>query len=578
MKINSGRLGLVAAMTTMSTILLTAALVTVGIVVYTVISNQVANEATARQNTSLRVAATILANEVQGAEVTWGSDGEVKRIVVSGPLTFEDNAMIDSIGRMTGETTTVFAWDPESRDFWRKTTNIVQADGSRAVGTALGRNGAVYPAIARGETYRGEATILDEPYYTIYQPILSASGEPVGILYAGLRKAQMVAILDNMLSSLSIAFGLILAVAFGATLFLTRKMLRPLTVLAGITRRIADSDLEATVPYALRGDEVGEMAKAVETLKQRSQERFELAAAQDQARNTREEQARKTEMRIAGFRDTVQSLIQSVEDTAKDLEETARSLTGIAGESAARASETAAASEEATGNVETVASAAEELAASITEISRQVGHTTEIVAQASEGAASTNEKVSSLAEAANKIGEVIGLIQDIAEQTNLLALNATIEGRARRRDRQGLRRRRRGSEGACNPDIEGDGRDQGTDHRDPELDAGCRGGDQRNHPDNGQREQLHRRDRGSGGTTGQRDDGNLAQCPGRGARHRGGNRKHGKTVRFGCPHQRIRGDRAERLFGSRRKDRAIATGDQRIPDRGQRGLTEVNAP
>jgi hypothetical protein len=60
---------------------------------------------------------------------------------------------------------------PETKDFWRKTTNIIKPDGNRAVGTPLGQKGAVYPVLTKGETFRGEAVILGTPYYTIYEPI-----------------------------------------------------------------------------------------------------------------------------------------------------------------------------------------------------------------------------------------------------------------------------------------------------------------------------------------------------------------------------------------------------------------------
>ncbi|MDJ0929989.1 cache domain-containing protein [Breoghania sp.] len=266
MKFNISRLELVGALVTTFAVLMTAAFAITGYVIFLLLSNQVANEATARQDTSLRVAATIFQRDVAGAKVTWGDDDSIDRISVSDIPSFANNDMIDTIGRMTGETATVFLWDPESQDFWRKTTNIVKPDGSRAVGTPLGKNGAVYPVITKAETFRGEVTILGQPYYTIYKPIFSASGEPVGILYAGVRKARIVAVINKMLSSLSIAFRLILVIAIGATVVLTRKMLRPLTVLAGIARRIAHDDLEAVVPHAQRVDEIGEMAKAVETL------------------------------------------------------------------------------------------------------------------------------------------------------------------------------------------------------------------------------------------------------------------------------------------------------------------------
>ncbi len=98
--------------------------------------------------------------------------------------------MIDNIGRMTGETVTVFAWDDATKDFWRKTTNIVKPNGERAVGTPLGQNGAVYPVLTKGNTFRGEAVILGKPYYTIYEPIFNANNKVIGILYAGVEKKR----------------------------------------------------------------------------------------------------------------------------------------------------------------------------------------------------------------------------------------------------------------------------------------------------------------------------------------------------------------------------------------------------
>ncbi|AXS39201.1 Cache 3/Cache 2 fusion domain-containing protein [Breoghania sp. L-A4] len=427
MKFNVSRLRISTAMTVVSVIMIAASISAIGLVVYSIISDKVREQATDGQNASLRVAATILERTVDGVNVSWGKDGNVEKIVVDQFPDFEEHSMIDTVGRMTGETATVFQWDPESRDFWRKTTNIVKPDGKRAVGTPLGQKGAVYPVLTGGKTFRGEAVILGLPYYTIYQPIFSKAGEVTGILYAGVKKDEINAIIGEILGKLAFAFVIVLAVSGTLSVFISRILLKPLPVLSAITQKIANDDFEADLPYTERSDEIGELAKSVRTFQQRGLERVAIAAEQASDRAASEQRQKRTEQLIDGFRNTVQGMIDSVEETAHGMEETARALTDIARESAGQASETAAASEEATGNVETVASAAEELSSSISEISRQVGQTTEIVGRATIGAQSTNEKISSLANAANKIGEVIGLIQDIAEQTNLLALNATIE-------------------------------------------------------------------------------------------------------------------------------------------------------
>jgi methyl-accepting chemotaxis protein len=225
---------------------------------------------------------------------------------------------------------------------------------------------------------------------------------------------------------LAIALGL-LVVILGVVWFGAGALARPVARLTDAMRRLAGGDTSVDPGMKERRDEIGDMARAVETFRENALERQRLEAAQGEDARARAARQARIEALIGGFRDTVRGLIGSVSETAQGLDETARALSTSAHDSAERASETSQASSAATGNVQTVASAAEELSASIAEISRQVGQTTQVVDQATQGTHSTNEKVAGLAAAANKIGEVVSLIQAIAEQTNLLALNATIE-------------------------------------------------------------------------------------------------------------------------------------------------------
>ncbi|MEP3274916.1 MAG: methyl-accepting chemotaxis protein [Stappiaceae bacterium] len=415
------------AMAATSASMVALSLLVVGVIVYTVMTQGAASNAVAKQDASLRVAATTFKNTLPGAKILWDKSGNVQRIEIAQLPEFPEHGMIDEVGLMTGETATVFAWDVETKDFWRKTTNIVKPDGNRAVGTPLGKNGAVYPIVTKGDTFRGEAVILGKPYYTIYQPIFTPAGETIGILYAGVEKTAINASVTEMMTKFGLSIIPVLLVALLITIFATKRLLRPVTELAQVTEQIADDHLDMEIPYTSRKDQIGVMAAAVTNLKEKAGERQQLVAAQKNEGTDRVERQQHVDNLISGFRETVQSLLTSVGETAKGLDDTAVSLTEIARGSSGRAAETQGASDEATQNVQTVASAAEQLAASIGEISRQVEQTTEVVDKATEGTRMTNEKVEGLAASAAKIGEVVTLIQAIAEQTNLLALNATIE-------------------------------------------------------------------------------------------------------------------------------------------------------
>ncbi len=173
MNFKLGNLKITTSMALASAGFLTLSMVVIGFIVFNVSSNQAKELAVAKQDVNLRVAATLFNEKVDGVNVSWSNGGNVSRIELAELPEFTSHDLIDSIGRMTGETATVFAWDPETKDFWRKTTNIIKPDGKRAVGTPLGQKGAVYPVVTKGETFHGEATILGKDYYTIYQPIFT---------------------------------------------------------------------------------------------------------------------------------------------------------------------------------------------------------------------------------------------------------------------------------------------------------------------------------------------------------------------------------------------------------------------
>jgi methyl-accepting chemotaxis protein len=133
------------------------------------------------------------------------------------------------------------------------------------------------------------------------------------------------------------------------------------------------------------------------------------------------------EAAIRGFRNSVETLLGHVSESAGAMRSTADALFGFSERTSARAESAVHAFQEASANVGTAATAADELSCSIGEISRQLTQTGGIVTHAAQEAKQTDGQIAGLAEGAQKIGDVVKLIRDIADQTNLLALNATIE-------------------------------------------------------------------------------------------------------------------------------------------------------
>ncbi len=220
----------------------------------------------------------------------------------------------------------------------------------------------------------------------------------------------------------ALLLGILLAVIIG------RGVSRPVNLMTGAMRRLADGDLEVTVPARGRLDEIGEMAETVQVFKDSALEKVRMEREQEEAERRAEEERRATLVKLADqFETSVGEVVEQVSSAAAEMKSSSESMSATAEETTHQSATVAAASEQASANVQTVASAAEELSSSISEISRQVSQASEIASGAVHEAEQTNAKIQGLAAAAQKIGEVVALITDIADQTNLLALNATIE-------------------------------------------------------------------------------------------------------------------------------------------------------
>ncbi len=208
----------------------------------------------------------------------------------------------------------------------------------------------------------------------------------------------------------------------------TRLVGKPLKMMTDTMGRLADGDTAVAVPAMERKDDIGDIARMVQTFKTNAIELDRSTAAREAEKAKAEEEKRRAMHELAGdFESSVKAVVNSVTAASDEVQNTAQSMAETAERSNGLTTAAADATEQAASNVRTVASAAEELTASIQEISRQVTQSTDISKAAAEQARKTNGEVEALAQAAQKIGDVVTMIQDIAEQTNLLALNATIE-------------------------------------------------------------------------------------------------------------------------------------------------------
>ncbi|GAB2184098.1 methyl-accepting chemotaxis protein [Roseibium sp. LAB1] len=221
------------------------------------------------------------------------------------------------------------------------------------------------------------------------------------------------------------AVGLVFGIAAALALWFT--VAQPVSILTTATRRLANGDVDVRIEGAISRDEVGQLRQALLIFRDSLLENRRLGEERMQNQLASEERQQHIDRLVAGFREDIQDVLDSLSQNAGQMQDTAQSMTVIAETASSLTGNATGSSTEASGNVQAVAAATDEMAASIAEIARQVETSTQIVSNAADNAHRTSSKITGLAETAQSIEGVVSLISEIAEQTNLLALNATIE-------------------------------------------------------------------------------------------------------------------------------------------------------
>ncbi|MCJ2047930.1 methyl-accepting chemotaxis protein [Methylobacterium sp. J-078] len=257
---------------------------------------------------------------------------------------------------------------------------------------------------------------------------VSVLGAPWTIV-AEQAEEETLAAVGTLTKALTATALAVLAVTTLLGLLFARSIVGPLGALTRALQALARRETLAEVPGSRRADEIGDIARAVVTIRDISLEEAAQQLKTTEAARLREETERRALLRDLAdrFERSVGGIVGTVSQASTDLQGAAAGMTEAVAGTARRSTSVAVIAQETAGNVNAVAAAAEELGATVSEIGRQVEQASTMSTQAVEEAGRTAATMQTLSDAATRIGDVVGLVSQIASQTNLLALNATIE-------------------------------------------------------------------------------------------------------------------------------------------------------
>ena len=265
---------------------------------------------------------------------------------------------------------------------------------------------------------------------------------------------------------------LMLLVVGGGIVLMGRRIVRPIQAMTGFMGRLAAGDYDRAVPFAGRGDEIGEMANSVavfrEAIVARQAAEDRIAAERDQTEADKARRDAERQSEEAGRLQVVEALGAAVgrlkagdltarletafpsayEGLRGDFNRAIAGLEAAMGEVVDGAGGLRAGAREISGAIEDLSARTERQAASLAETAVALGQVSASVKRTAEGANEANaavidsravadrssqvvgraaEAMSQIESSSAKVSQILGVIDEIAFQTNLLALNAGVE-------------------------------------------------------------------------------------------------------------------------------------------------------
>jgi methyl-accepting chemotaxis protein len=309
----------------------------------------------------------------------------------------------DKVKELFGGTATIFMGDK------RVSTNILTAEGNRAVGTVL--EGPPHVALfSEGKPYRGEADILGVPYFTAYDPIRNAKGEVIGALYVGVKKSDYFSGYEKIMHG-SIFIALVVGVAFGLiSVFLVRSLMSPLGAMMDRLREISNHEREVTdLTIRLQQqthDEIGLVAGEFNALLEKMQQIISLVTDITGEINSCAGTVSSSVHQQASFTSQLSSSVSEISSTMEEFTSTAAEIARHTQGVVETAETTLHDTKEGAVKVET-------LTDKMAEISCDNQHAIREIVE--------------LGRKSKEITKIMGIINTIANQTKLIAFNAALE-------------------------------------------------------------------------------------------------------------------------------------------------------
>ena len=274
----------------------------------------------------------------------------------------------------------------------------------------------------------------------------------------------------NGISILATTLGIILAISGGIALVLTLQ--RPIGQITGAMRRLAEGRLDTSISGEARGDEIGDMARALGIFKENALAKIRIEAEGEQQRSEADDERRRNDAekqevdrqitfavdqlaaglgrlaqgdisttidtpftgRLERLRQDFNQSLARLQSTISRISDNVRMIQGNGNQMAYSAEDLSKRTEQQAASLEETAAAVEEITVTVRSSAERAREADGIVRDTKRSADDSAiivgdaiQAMQRIEDASRHIEQIIDVIDEIAFQTNLLALNAGIE-------------------------------------------------------------------------------------------------------------------------------------------------------
>lgn len=304
----------------------------------------------------------------------------------------------------------------------RRLTSLVDnTTGERIVGTDAADE--VWNAVQSGELFEDTDLMINgQNYFACYLPLEDANGDIIGMVFAGQPSVEIESYINSVISRFAIAVIIMLLIVAVIGFFEANDIAQSVLKAEQALLQLADGNLNTNIHNRVlrRGDEIGDMGRAVAGLGSRLKEivgRLQATSAElFQAGNGLESMAASSSNATDEISRAVEDISKGAVSQAEEIESASMEISSM-GEMIG----------EIVNNVGSLTKASDNMSAAGDASAKTMVNLSESNDRTSEAITSIGEQIRLTDESIKRISEATELITSIASQTNLLSLNASIE-------------------------------------------------------------------------------------------------------------------------------------------------------